>query len=494
MTTAAEPTTIETRGWKPMVAAIGKTAGASIAGGLFSALATKLIAALLGPGAFALLQTLQQLRDGALIAATANGRTALVQGASALEGIERREFLRTASLLFVCGTFVVAAAMLLAPSEIAQWSRLPEASARLVPYLGGTVALLSLFVFLGAILNAFQEFGKLALLQIVAPLSAAIAAWPVAILVRAGFPLAMILFLAIPAATGALAAALVQRTHRDQLVQWFAGPGRWWTFSAARGFLSISGAMLISGLVSTAVLLAVRGSITRREGIAMTGQFDAAWNISMTQVTLILGSVQTYYLPSLAAAKSAKERTRQIRGMLLLATLTTVPAIIALTALKPLAVTILYSHAFASSPSFLRWTLLGDYLKVSSWVLAAPMLATRDVGAFLALDLATYTAFFVSSMLLARLASASEGAAMGFALSYALYLALSYVWLRLRHGFRAGVTVCSIWLTGLALIIGASGHFWRETAIHAPKAASWILAAVCFSAASAVFLRKRVAL
>lgn len=494
MTTATAAATIETTRWKPMVAAIGKTAGASIAGGLFSALATKLIAALLGPGAFALLATLQQLRDGALIAATANGRTALVQGASALEGIERREFLRTASLLFVCGTFVVAAAMLLAPSEVARWSRLPEASARLVPYLGGTVALLSLFVFLGAILNALQEFGKLALLQIVAPLAAVIAAWPAALLVRAGFPLAMILFLAFPAAAGALAAAFALKAHREQLIHWFRGSGRWWSWSGVRGFLSISGAMLISGLVSTAVLLAVRGSITKQEGIAMTGQFDAAWNISMTQVTLILGAVQAYYLPSLAAAKSATERTSQIRRMLLLAVLTTVPAIVALAALKPLVVTVLYSHAFASSPSFLRWTLLGDYLKVSSWVLAAPMLATRDVGAFLALDLTTHAAFFFFSMFLATLANASEGAATGFALSYALYLTLSYVWLRLRHGFRAGATVCSIWLTGLALVLGASSHFWREAAIHAPKAASWILAAMCFSAASAVCLRKREAL
>ena len=94
MTTAVEPARAQEPFWRPMVAAIGKTASGSMASGLLSALATKVVASLLGPGSVALLQTLQQLRDGALAAATATGKTALVQGASAFEGSERREYLR----------------------------------------------------------------------------------------------------------------------------------------------------------------------------------------------------------------------------------------------------------------------------------------------------------------------------------------------------------------------------------------------------------------
>jgi O-antigen/teichoic acid export membrane protein len=489
MTTAVAPARAEKSLWRPMVRAMGKTGGSSIVSGLLSALATKIIAAMLGPGSIALVATLQQLRDGAVTVATANGRTALVQSASALEGVERREYLRTVLLIFAGGTLLVAAAMFAAPAAVARWSRLPASSEFLLPWIALTVVLLSAFVFLTAILNSLREIGKLALLNVASPLVASMVAWPLAMAVRSGHPVALVLFLAIPAVLAAASAAIVLKDQHPS--EWFQGPGRWWSFAAARSFFSISGAMFVSGLAATAVLLAVRGSITRHEGLAMTGQFDAAWNISMNQVTLILGSVQAYYLPTLAAARSAGERARQIRAMLLVATLATVPVIVALAALKPLAVSLLYSPQFAASPAFLRWTLLGDYLKVSSWVLATPMLATRDVGAFLKSDLIAHAVFLGSAIWLARIVKPAEGAAIGFVASYAVYFAICYLYARVRHGFRFGAAGLSLWLTGLVLIIGASANAWSETTAHFARAFTWIGLAIGFSAGSAMYLRRR---
>lgn len=495
MTTAVAPARVEKSLWRPIVAAMGKTGGSSIAGGLLGALGTKIIAAMLGPGSIALLATLQQLRDGAVTVATANGRTALVQGASALDGIEGREYLRTVLLVFAGGTFLVAALMLAAPAAVVRWSRLPVSSEPLLPWLAATIVLLSAFVFLTAFLNSLREIGKLALVNLASPLAAAIFAWPLAAAVRSGHPVALVLFLAIPAASTVAAAAIALKGHGAG--EWFQGPGRWWSFAAARGFLSISGAMLASGLAATGVLLAVRGSITRQEGLAMTGQFDAAWNISMNQVTLILGSVQAYYFPTLAAARDAGERARQIRDMLIVATLVMVPAIVALASLKPLAVSALYSPQFASSPGFLRWTLLGDYLKVSSWVLATPMLATRDVGAFLASDLIAHAVFLGSAIWLARIVKPAEGAAIGFAVSYAVYFAICYLYARVRHGFRFGAGGVALWVMGLILIIGASAGAWfdttSDTTAHFGRAFTWIAFAIVFSGGFAVYLRRREA-
>ena len=490
MTAAAAPVRVEASLWRPMIAAMGKTGGSSVASGLLNVFATKIVAQMLGPGSIALLATLQQLRDGAVTAATANGRTALVQGASSLDGIERREYVRTVALLFALGTFLVAAAMLTAPRSIIPAGAFLLSIKPLLPWLAVTVALLSLFVFLTAILNALREIGKLALVQMTSPLVAAMIAWPLAAAVRAGHPLALVLFLAIPAALTVAASAIALRC-RHVYNEWFCGPGRWWSFSAARDFFSISAAMLASGLLATTVLLAVRGSITRDEGLAMTGQFDAAWNISMNQVTVILGSVQAYYLPTLVAAKSAAERGRQIRGMLMVATLATVPVIVTLAALKPLAVHLLYSSEFASSPGFLRWTLIGDYLKVSSWVLATPMLATRDVGAFLGSDVLASAVFFGAAMCLARMVKPAEGAAIGFLVSYAVYFALCYAYARARHGFRFGATGLALWLTGLALIAGASANAWSDVAVHFAKASVWIVLAIGYAAGFALFLRRR---
>jgi PST family polysaccharide transporter len=474
-----------------MAAAMSKTGAASIASGLLGALGTKIIATMLGPGSLAVLATLQQLRDGAVTVATVNGRTAVVQGASSLEGVERREYVRTSVMLFAGGTFLTVAALLAAPQTLARWSRLPAPGPALLAGLGAPVLLLSIFAFLTAILNALREIGKLALLQLASPLAAAVIAWPLASRARAGHPGALVVYLAIPAGATVAAALLALRRHREELQSWFLGPGRWWSPAAARGFVSLSGAMLGTGLAASGVLLAVRASIARHEGLAMTGQFDAAWNISMSQVTLILGSVQTFYLPTLAGAQSAERRALQIRSMLLVATLATIPAIVALVTLKTLAVGVLYSPLFSASPSFLRWTLLGDYLKVGAWVLATPMLATRDVGIFVTTDLAAQAIFFAAAMLFSRVLRPAEGAAFAFLVSYGAYFALCYWYARARHGFRFGASGWVAWLGGLALILGASASSWSDTGVHGARSSLWILLALGFSGGFALYLRRR---
>lgn len=475
-----------------MVRAMSQTGAASIASGLLSALGTKIVATLLGPGSIALVATLQQLRDGAVIVATANGRTALVQGASELEAAARRDYLRTAAVLFAAGTVLVALAILAAPREILHAMGLPQSSEPLLAWLAVTIGLLSVFVFLSALLNALKQIGKLAWLQLASPVAGAVVAWPLAREVGAGHPVALVFFLAIPAAASAVAACVLLGGHRLQIREWFQGPGRCWTAGAARHFLSISGAMLGAGLAATAALLAVRASITRGESLAITGQFDAAWSISINHVTLILSSVQTYYLPTLASAKGS-ERTAQMRNMMLLATLAAVPVIVTLQVLKPLVVSILYSHAFAASPEFLRWTLVGDFLKVGSWVLATPMLATRDLGVFLAFDLIAQGIFFGGAMLLARILEPAEGAAIGFLISYAVYFALCYARARIRYGFHFGAARFSAWLGGAALICGASWNSWSDTAVHFAPASIWILLALGFSAGFAIYMRRREA-
>jgi O-antigen/teichoic acid export membrane protein len=474
-----------------MVVALGKTGAASIGSGLVSALGTKIVASVLGPGSLALLQTLQQLRDGALIVATSNGKMALVQGASELEGTARRELVRTVAILFSAGALLVAAVMLAAPGEVVRWSRLPGGSERLLPWVALSVALLSGFIFLTAILNALREIGKLALLQLVSPLTAALVAWPVAQAVRGGRPAAIAAYLAIPAVASVLGAIVALRGRGAELRTWVRGAGRICSPGAARHFFSISGAMLASGVTATAVLLAVRGSITRHESLAVTGQFDAAWNISMNHVTLILGSIQAYYLPLLSAARTPEERTRQVRGMMIVASLATAPAIVALAALKPLVVTILYSQAFAASPRFLRWTLLGDYLKVSSWVLMTPMLAARHLGAFLAVDLLAQAAFWSSARLFSRVAGGPEGAAIGFLVSNALCFALCLAYVHLRQGLRLGSNGTAAWAAGLVLAISASARFWNAAGTDLPSAMLWITGAAAISAAFALYLRRR---
>jgi PST family polysaccharide transporter len=224
--------------------------------------------------------------------------------------------------------------------------------------------------------------------------------------------------------------------------------------------------MLATGLLGSAALLAVRARVTRISGSASTGQFDAAWGISMNHVALILAAMQVYYLPVLAAARDAAERRRHIANGLTLAICAAVPIIVGIAVAKPAVISLLYSSAFHPAGRLLRWTLIGDYFKVTSWALAVPMLAAADMRWFVAADVSTQAVFWSGAWLMGRPAghgdhflvhgSAAEAAAIAFLISYAANFAVCYFYARSRQGFRFGARIAALWIGGLVVVSVAS--------------------------------------
>lgn len=441
------------REWPALARIMTLSAACALVSGGLSAASTKIVALLAGPVAIGLLATLQQIRETALTGATLNGRTALVQGAAALRGRPRAEYVRTATLIFAGATALAAGLLMLAPLQVARWSGLPVAAAPMAARLSIAVAFSSVFVYLSALLNALGAARKLALLQLAGPGAMALLAWPVAR--REAFAL----MLGAAAAVTALAAALALLAERETLPGWYHRPGSRWSWTSARHFFSMSGVMFGTALAGSAVFLAVRANIVREQGLAGAGQFDAAWNISTNQVSLVLASLQTHYLPALAAEPNAEQRGVRIARVLALAAPASAVAIAAVAGFKPFWLSLFYSRQFHPAARYLRWTLAGDYLKVSSWILSVPMLASADMRVFLFADLAASAAFLAATVLLTRLRSPAEAAAIGFVLMHAVHLAIGAVYTRRRHGLRWRSAALP-WSAGLALVAGVSVWNW----------------------------------
>jgi len=446
-------------GWRTLLRAASLTGSAAVTGCALSALSTKIFAAMLGPAELAVLATLQQIRQAGVTGATLNGQTALVQGASARGGLERRLFLRTVMLMMGMAALLVTALALTLPGWVASATGLDPERAGLIRWLSATVVFSSALVFLNAVLNARGEIGRLALVQMASPAVMAILAYPVARIVRHGdqSPLAWWL-MASSAAAAIFALALL---NRESAKHWFRGAGPWWNARMAQQFLTMSASMLASGGVAALVLLAARARILHEQGFAIAGQFDAAWAISMNHVSLVLASLQTYCLPVLARTTDRAERSAHLTRMLTGAALIAAGMICALALLKPVALTLLYSDAFHAASRYLRWTLMGDYLKVSSWVLSIPLLAAADMRLFLAADLSAYAVFAAGAAIVGHFRGAAEGTAVGFVAMYAAHLAIcgSIAWSRFE--FRPGPRCVLIWATGLLAVAAVSAATWR---------------------------------
>jgi PST family polysaccharide transporter len=462
----AQKEPVRAAGWKPLLRAASLTGSAAVASGALSILATKIFAAMLGPAELAVLATLQQIRQVGVTAASLNGQTALVQGASSRHGYQRRLFLRTVLLLMGMATALASAVALGVPAWIASWTGLGVERAGLVRWLVAPVMFSTALVFLSAVLNACDEIGKLALVQIASPAAMAILAYPMAAAVSAGHEGALLWGLAAAAGLATLTAAIlavplapifVGDFHTAQ----YASPRGWWDVISARGFLTMSGSMLASGAVASLVLLAVRARILHRQGFAVAGQFDAAWAISMNHVSLVLASLQTYCLPVLARTSDRALRSAHLNRMLMAAAVSAAAVICVIAALKPAVLAVFYSHGFLEASRYLRWTLVGDYLKVSSWVLSIPMLASADMRAFLAADLSTYAVFAAGAASATHFRGPAEGTAIAFVLMYAAHLAICGSVARRRYGFRLGARTSLIWTGGLLAVIAVSSATWR---------------------------------
>ncbi len=446
-------------GWRPLLRAASFTGTGSVLSAALSVTATKIFAAMLGPAEVAVLATLQQIRQAGLTGATLNGGTALVQGATARQGRERREFLRTALLLMATATGLAAVFLLAAPGWIAASTGLGAERSGLIRWLAVPLVFSSALVFLSALLNARGAIGRLALVQVASPAALALLAYPVTRTVRAGNEGFLVWWLA--AAAGSAAVLALVLFSREQAGGWFEGAGRWWSPQAARGFLTVSGSMLAGGAAASVVLLAARARILHQQGFAAAGHFDAAWAISMNHVSLLLGSLQTFCLPVLAGTSDRAERNAHLTRMLTAAALAAAAVICVLALLKPVVLALFYSHAFREGAQYLRWTLIGDYLKVSSWVLSIQMLAAADMRAFLAADLSAYTVFAAAALAAGHFRGAAEGTAIAFVLMYAAHLAVCGAIAWRRYGFRPDPRTVAIWSGGMLAVLAVSAATWR---------------------------------
>jgi PST family polysaccharide transporter len=461
-TMAAQAPIAEVPSWRAIVRAMGQAGGASIASGVLSLLAVKIIALLLGPAEVALLTSLQQLRQTAVTGATLTGQTALIQGASASTGRRRREFLRTSLVLIASATSLVCAGMVWFSDWAANQAGLPSEQHSLAISLVAAVVSSVVFVFLAAVVNASGAIGSLALLQLAAPAAMAMLAYPVARGFAHGDGGRFVAMLALSSAAAVVAAGLILYGNRASLQGWIAGPGRWWDGSAARHFFSISGSMFASGILSSWMMMIVRGQILRSQGLAIGGEFDAAWAISMNQAGLVLASLQSYYLPALARTRDLQQRSAHIGRVLTIAVLGGAALIAMLAVFKPWLISGFYSDQFVGAVRYLRWTLIGDYLKITSWILSIPLVASGSMRAFLTADLTANVSFMAAAFGFGTWFSAAESTAIAFVIMYVVHMLFCGACLYSRGEFRPGKHLAAIWAGGLSLVIAASAITWEQ--------------------------------
>jgi PST family polysaccharide transporter len=218
--------------------------------------------------------------------------------------------------------------------------------------------------------------------------------------------------------------------------------------------LRLGVAMVGAGLVQQLAQLWIRIDVAKVLGAQSLGQYQAAWTISMQYVSFVLMAMGTDYYPRLTGVIHDHKAARNlVNEQTEIATLLSAPVFIAMMAVVPWVIHLLYAASFTPAIEILRWQVLGDVLKVVSWPLGFLILAAGDGKAFFLTETAS---LLVLTGLITGLAPIMGLPITGIAYlaMYVFYLPLVY-WLACRRiGFHWSRSVLMLSGVTLAICVG----------------------------------------
>ncbi len=146
--------------------------------------------------------------------------------------------------------------------------------------------------------------------------------------------------------------------------------------------------IMAAGLLTLVTQMVARSWVIGDLGIEAGGYFQAAWSITMTYISFVLGAMATDYLPRLTGAirdygRAGKMVNEQTEMALLMAA----PVLLVMLTLAPWVIELLYSASFAPTADILRWQVMGDMFKVIGWPMGFIVLAMGRGDVFIATQL-----------------------------------------------------------------------------------------------------------
>jgi PST family polysaccharide transporter len=218
--------------------------------------------------------------------------------------------------------------------------------------------------------------------------------------------------------------------------------------------LHLGMAMVGAGFVQQFAQLWIRIDVARVLGAQSLGQYQAAWTISMQYVTFVLSAMGTDYYPRLTGViHDPKAAGTLVNEQTEIATLLSAPVFIAMMAVAPWVIHLLYAASFTPAIEILRWQVLGDVLKVASWPLGFLILAAGDGKTFFASETATWLVTVGLIMGLAPIMGL-QITGMAYLAMYAFYLSVVYWLARRRIGFHWTRSVLTLSVVTFTICVG----------------------------------------
>jgi O-antigen/teichoic acid export membrane protein len=206
----------------------------------------------------------------------------------------------------------------------------------------------------------------------------------------------------------------------------------WWGSAAPLQLKGIGGyvAMAMTSALSVPIsLILVRNILIDQVGWAQAGHWQAVWKISEVYLGVITIALSTYFLPKLSNLHDRNKIMREIKNTALII----MPIVIFLAILvyffRDVAILVLFTDDFKSARDLFKVQLIGDVVKVFSFLFAYPLISRGEVKLFMGTEVVFSITFVLFSYLLINKYGV-QGANFAYLLNYLIYLIV--VWFVLK--------------------------------------------------------------
>lgn len=323
----------------------------------------------------------------------------------------------------LCASCLIAAIGLLLSRQIAGWLLGDARYQGLISLLAGVQLGIALANYILAVINGFMDVKRLATVQVLGSLLGMVMA----------LGLAHWLHL-----YGVLLALVI-----GQLLVLVVGLPAWWRSpyfnrhmlrlrfdrEMTTRLAAFSVMTLTSALLPPLVNIAVRNHLALQFGWQQVGYWQAVGKVSDAYLLFLTTAINVYYLPKLASTPARESLAQELR----LAYRHVLPAVVLLAAgvyaCRSWVTALLFSGDFSAANVLYAPQLIGDVVKIASFVLSYVMLARAMTCLFVASELA-FAISYVALVFLFTGRFGLVGAMYAFVTNYVLYLVFNIVVVR----------------------------------------------------------------
>ena len=276
---------------------------------------------------------------------------------------------------------------------------------------GATIIFYALNELLLSVINGFREFKKYVTVNIVGSVVGLI--FTVVASYTFGIFGALIAMVTYQSIVFTVTLSLISKSSRFTWQMFF---GKFSKVAALR-LSNFSKMAIVSLIVLPLAQMIVRTYLIDTRGADQAGLWESMNRISNIYLTVITTSLSVYYLPKLAGLKNDTEIRQEVMSVYKLLIPFLVIISLVLIVFKYYIINILFAEKFQPMQDLFYFQLLGDILKMSTWVLGYLLVAKAMAKTYIIVEIVSVTLFVLFSMFFVD-RFGTIGATIGYAAAF----------------------------------------------------------------------------